>query len=131
MSHLSRRTLVAGAASLPVAALPIAAQAQADPTPDPIFAAIEHFMVASNAHSAACKGEPSWRSPKHEEWSSAQGTACRAENDALWEMLQVCPTTKAGAVALINVYLRNYGESPSEAAVELLALIEQAIPHLV
>jgi hypothetical protein len=42
MSHLSRRTLVAGAATLPA----LAGTAAVAITPDPIFAAIEHFMAA-------------------------------------------------------------------------------------
>jgi hypothetical protein len=70
--------------------------------------------------------------PEHEEWSSRNGAAVDAEQDALMEMLEVRPTTKAGAVALINAYLANYRhrDSPTEAG-ELLGLIGQAIPHLV
>jgi hypothetical protein len=126
MSHLSRRTLVAGAATLPA----LAGTAARAITPDPIFAAIERFRAANEALSAACQNEPDNRSPEYRGWSSRQGTAAKAEQDALMEMIEVRPTTKAGAVALINVYLENYRDDPAEAD-EVLELIGQAIPHLV
>jgi hypothetical protein len=126
IESIGRSARALGAAALPA----LAGTAAVAITPDPIFAAIEHFRAASDVHSAACEGEPSSRHPEYREWYSRQTTACHAQQDALDAMLQVRPTTKAGAVAVIEVYLQHYRDEPSEEG-ELLKLIGQAIPHLV
>jgi hypothetical protein len=94
-SKLTRRSLVASAAILPVAAVPIAVQATTEP--DPIFAAIE-------AHKRA--------------WSELEGILIKASrarvldpnvdqaHDLLDEtadkLVEIVPTTVAGAVALLT-----------------------------
>jgi hypothetical protein len=56
MSNLSRRSLVAGAATIPAAvALPIAVQAATEP--DPAFAAVERCATLEKAFTARCTYE--------------------------------------------------------------------------
>ena len=54
MSILSRRTLVAAAATLPALAVPGAANAAAVAEPDPIFAAIEEYRKGEAEFVALC-----------------------------------------------------------------------------
>jgi hypothetical protein len=126
IESIGRSARALGAAALPA----LAGTAAVAITPDPIFAAIENFMAACDVHAAAREGEPDYDSPEYEKWFSRQETACGAQNDALEAMLQVRPTTKAGAVAFINVYLQHYRDA-LEAADELLERIGKAIPQLV
>jgi hypothetical protein len=98
MSHATtRRAIMAGTASLPALAAPAAAF-----TAGPVFAAIEQFRAAWQAHEASCADEPAYGHPDKPAWEKRQGQACEAELDALRAMLQTRPTSKAGAVAMLK-----------------------------
>jgi hypothetical protein len=79
----ARRSLVAGAATLPALAGSAAAI-----TPDPAFAAVEHY----NTLQAACA-----RLDQRGEWDQVTIDACNAAENA--------PATKAGAIKLIKAWI--------------------------
>jgi hypothetical protein len=127
MSKLSRRSLVAGAATLPALAGSVVAL-----TPDPAFAAVEFVQASSKAHLHALEGEPSIHSPLYDAWFDRSGEACLSQRDAEWNMVQTVPTTKAGAVAMITAYLGQLDKiADNEFERQLLESLAEAIPHLV
>jgi hypothetical protein len=105
--NLSRRAILAGAASVPALALPTIALASAGP--DPAFAAIDahrelfvRLMVAARHDSYLERGD------EGKEEAEAAGTLARtAEDDARWELANVLPTTFAGVLALL-AYLDDF-----------------------
>jgi hypothetical protein len=116
MSHLSRRTLVAGAAAMPVAAIPIATQAQAGP--DPIFAVIEKHRVLEAAFFALAEHEDALQGAGHElipapgEYSRTPEmvAAVTASIAARCELANTSPTTLAGLIAYIEYVNANSDE---------------------
>jgi hypothetical protein len=125
MSGLSRRTLVAGAATLPALAGSVAAI-----TPDPAFAAVERVQAAWKAIVDVSHEEPDdFRSPLRAAWNAKQDTVCTAHSDAVWDMIQTVPTTKAGAIAMITAHIEQRGDI-DEISEMLLESLAEAIPHL-
>ena len=86
-TFMSRRLMIAGAASLPVAAMIPAAALAAEP--DPIFAAIEK-------HRAATKVVVDTKDEED------LVDACHVQDDAAEEMVSVEPTTLAGVMTLLR-----------------------------
>jgi hypothetical protein len=122
-TDLNRRAILAGAASLPAASIPaIAAE------PDPIFAAIEAHARAHIAHCAALDyaAEEHWlpdgsrcQSPDCPELLAREdeaGDACGVEADATRLMVRTCPTTPAGAAALLK-YIVEHEERVDEGCI--------------
>jgi hypothetical protein len=133
MSKLSRRSLVAGAATLPTASAAVAlAGSVAAITPDPAFAAVELARVAYKAIEDLLDEEPDVVT-RSAAWDAKNEAVCAVHSEAEWEMVHTVPTTKAGAVAMITAYLeQNAGHignpDPEHLLLESLA---EAIPHLV
>lgn len=98
MSKLSRRTLVTSAAALPVLAAPVVANASG---PDPILAAIEahrHAHAATTAaHQAAADAGVDLEDREHH-WLMDK------QDRAAFDLLEIEPTTVAGAAALLAYY---------------------------
>jgi hypothetical protein len=97
--NLSRRAILAGAASVPVLALPaVAKSASADP--DPIFAAIE-------AHRRAwvdldpCSELDEMASKGNEEAAQRLDRLHQGLNHATEQLLDIAPTTIAGVAAVL------------------------------
>ena len=93
----TRRSILAGAASVPALSLPVIAEPV-----DPIFTAIERHRVAAATMEAAepCADE-------------IMNELCGAESDAYAALLSVTPTTKAGAAAaLLQVAQRENKSDP-------------------
>ena len=125
-STLSRRIILAGTAtSLPALAAPTAAFAS-----DPVFAAIERYPAAQKVHVAACKNEPDFGHPDKPAWEARQSAACGAEWEAFHAMFEIRPTTKVGAVAMLEA-CRDYAKDclVEDTHILLQTLIE-AIPGL-
>jgi hypothetical protein len=114
---ISRRSLVAGAATLPAAPAAVAlAGTAAAITPDPALAAVELARTAYKAIEDVLDGDAE--------------AVCSTHSDAEWDMVQTIPTTRAGAVAMITAYLeQNAGMGEPEQM--LLKSLAEAIPHLV
>jgi hypothetical protein len=102
MSKLSRRTLVAGAATLPALAAP-AFSAQ----PDPALA-----LAAQCRHLYAEFGATNLRQPpfRSAEWEADEATACDAWYASFETMVATQPKTSAGAVAMLDAALESDGE---------------------
>jgi hypothetical protein len=99
--NLSRRAILAGAASVPaLATLPAAALASTEP--DPAFAAIDTHRQALLRKLAAGRHNfhLEQRDKGKKEADAAQDLAFAAEDDAQWELANVVPTTFAGVLAL-------------------------------
>jgi hypothetical protein len=105
MSHanLSRRTLVASAAALPVLAVPVVANASGS---DPILAAIEahrHAHAATTAaHQSAADDGVDLEDNEHHRLMDKQDRAA-------FDLLEIQPTTVAGAAALLAYYVEVEG----------------------
>jgi hypothetical protein len=103
MSNLSRRSIVASAAALPALAVPVigAGSTELDrmfgSEPDPIFAAIEAFEDARDAHAKAFHNDDE---------AASQGPLLAAYSDALERLLNTEPTTVVGMAAAL-VYVRD------------------------
>jgi hypothetical protein len=121
MSQLSRRSLVAGAATLPALAGSVAAI-----TPDPAVAAVELVQAAWEAIEDVLETPDDRRNAA---WDAKHETILSAHSDAEWDMVQTVPTTRAGAVAMITAYLEQRGDT-AEATQMLLESLAEAIPHL-
>lgn len=104
-TNLSRRVILAGAASVPAlataSALPAAASTDAF-VPDPIFAAIEKhrgaLISAMRAAWTAFDCDPACK----EKLRSAEMEADRNEHAAQFALVETVPTTMAGVFALLN-----------------------------
>jgi hypothetical protein len=108
--NLSRRAILAGAASVPTLALPIVATVGTVPpapivseTPDPIIAAIaEHRRLDDRQYemwSALQQNEESVT------WESAQERVSDVAHEAAWALTKIKPTTAAGAATLFDYVL--------------------------
>ena len=125
-TDLSRRAIVAGAASVPALAVPAIALASTEP--DPIFAAIERHRAAATAWLMAvhiefsteaelprdkCKSRiTEWDSNIVEtddpRWPAAIKKNCETRHqmsDAAIRLTEIEPTTIAGAMALLRYYM--------------------------
>jgi hypothetical protein len=105
---LSRRSIVAGAAALPVAAVPAIASVI---EPDPIFAAIEahevtftHYVRMSEIVSSMLLDTPGY-----EQAEQADEEAAADDLDAAMELAAVVPTTTTGVLALMD-YVCDFNE---------------------
>jgi hypothetical protein len=126
MSHanLSRRAIVAGAASVPaLVALPAVAAAATEP--DPAFAAAARLTRAWAEHGRICEAEPEndFVSPEYTAWKKAEAAAGDEDLAALQEMIETRLTTNAGAVAIVRTYLDTYGQSGSDMTEQSAALL--------
>jgi hypothetical protein len=102
MSKLSRRTLVAGAATLPALAAP-AFSAQ----PDPALALAAQCRHLYAEFGATNLRQPAFRSP---EWEADEASACDAWQASFETMAATQPKTAAGAVAMIDAALESEGD---------------------
>jgi hypothetical protein len=104
MTQTTRRAVLGGAAALPAMSLPAVA------APDPVFAAIEKF----NALNAKLRGivepenadgniEPD--TPEYKAWRAAHDAASDKCWDAKNAVLATVPTTAAGALAFLKLFL--------------------------
>ena len=104
-SHVSRRSLItavsATLAGTAVAAAPLTfAKASA---PDPVFAALEAYRSAFDAHMAACDATDATQpGPERTTALAAQMQACEADSEAWWALIETQPTTTAGLIALVR-----------------------------
>jgi hypothetical protein len=100
-ANLSRRAILAGAASVPAFALPAAALASTEP--DPAFAAIDTHREALVRKMAAARRDSELERDDDgkKEAEAAETLARAAEDDAQWELAIVVPTTLAGILALL------------------------------
>ncbi len=127
----TRRAILAGAAALPtLAIIPVAAIAAG--CVDPIFAAIERQKQLWAGWDYTTHPEPPFRSAGYAAWTKWSDAAGRAYNEAFDELLAIKPTTRAGAVALIE-YCLSEGARFTNDADDPLALLEtlaKALPAL-
>jgi hypothetical protein len=110
-TSLSRRAVMAGAASLPALAI-IPATAVAVAGIDPIFAALERHRQIEAAYIAACN-EPIDQA-KEQAREDRVIKLCHRSSNALGELVAMTPTTLAGCAALLR-YLEAHEESYDEA----------------
>jgi len=101
--NLSRRTILAGAASVPALALPAVAAISAS-LPDPIFAAIERMRTAEAVCDALDENDDAIDAPVYEYWKVRSALA------------RTVPTTPDGLMALSSFLLEAqanlYGAGP-------------------
>jgi hypothetical protein len=116
MSEINRRAVLAGATA--AAAIPTAAVATLpNLEPDPIFAAIQRHKDAYVAHGAA------------DTVDGDLDAAANADFDARDALLEVQPTTIAGAVALLR-YSWEFCQQPGEESIWGEAGGYKLHPHL-
>ena len=98
---LSRRTVVAGAAAMPVIALPAAA---ATLHPDPVYAAIAKHCKLRAGYALALRRYALCSSfaPEGHALAAAEGAAYEAEQAACLDVASTQPTTLAGVIALLG-----------------------------
>jgi hypothetical protein len=102
MSKLSRRSLVAGAATLPALGVP-ALSSQPDPTLA-LAAQCRHLYAEFGATN---RRQPPFRSA---EWEADEATACDAWYASYETMAATQPKTAAGALAMIDAALESEGD---------------------
>lgn len=135
-TSLSRRAVMAGAASLPALAI-IPATAVAAAGVDPIFAAIERHRQIEAAYVAACNEHVEQaREPARED---RVVKLCHRSSNALGELVAMTPTTVAGCAAVLRyletheksydeaVLLHNHSDNVSVPARDLLSRIAAAL----
>jgi len=90
---------------------------------DAILAKIEKCRAAWTSLSNVSSCEPNeLQSPAHEQWEGLQNKIGSEWGAAFWDMLMTTPTTRQGAVALIDAFLMSEGEAMNrELCFELLA----------
>lgn len=118
MSDLSRRSLVAAAASLPALAIPALA------SPDPALTAVDRHNTALDALCAFEAQEPDVHSPVYWLWDERHVCLGDQSWSAYRAMLGTPPTTNAGAAAAIRALLEY------EAGTEYTNEMEVAVPLL-
>ena len=107
------------------------------PSNDPVYAAIERYERLNAIHN-----EVSSRQDRSDKWKSEDEEATAAWCEAIDDMWQTVPTTRAGAVALIKKLFEVWGEDLAddedtdlviapEDAVPLLRTLARALPHIV
>jgi hypothetical protein len=94
MSNLSRRSLVAGAASLPALAAGSATAATIEVAPDPVFALVDAYRKACAQTEAA-----------DEQHVFA---ACDAQAEAVRKLCHTPPTTFAGLAAALGFVINTH-----------------------
>jgi len=105
--HTTRRAILAGAAAAPIAAIPGTASASSVlPAIDPIFAAIESHRRAFAEYGRVLRETPEDRNVLAE---AAVAKACDGADDAARALLDVPPSTTAGAAALLR-YVAEFEE---------------------
>jgi hypothetical protein len=111
-TSMSRRSMIAGAAALPAAAVLPAVALAAEP--DPIFAAIEAHKAANVTYSRTCSLSTNMRydAPGYAEADAATTEACHAERDAAIDLTRIAPTTRTGIDALLAYVLDNDRDYP-------------------
>jgi hypothetical protein len=101
---LSRRAILAGAASVPALALPAVVAVAATPAiepaaPDPIFAAIdEHRRLDDKQYEMWCAFQETANEPLERDHARVSAAA----HEAAWALTKIRPTTAAGATALFT-----------------------------
>jgi hypothetical protein len=99
---------------------------------DPILAKVEKCMVAWEAVSASSQREPlPLYCPEHDKWQWQHNEVARAWRDAWRDLLATPPTTRQGAIALIDAFLLYQGSEVdrreySELLVRLKAFLQSA-----
>jgi len=105
-------------------------QAVAEPIPDdPVFKAIERFLLADYQFSILATSEPKLRDRAHAAWKKQirpLADACDAATHALFNTV---PKTRIGARTLIKFILEN-GDPDDDDLVALLEAIASAIIDL-
>lgn len=106
MNTTSRRSLLIGAAAVPVLAAPSISQAEAA---DPIFAAIERHRATYRRRlecgrvrsgTVDAKWSPDYDEPVYLAVETADKAAIKQSNDAAFALTTIPPTTIAGVLAL-------------------------------
>ena len=115
---LNRRTILAGAAAVPVLTLPAAGVASmpvAASEPDPVFAMVAAHREAFVEHMRAARldGKLMRSDPGAEATGAALDAADEVYQEATWKLSEVVPTTMAGVVALLR-YLEEFQEQAIE-----------------
>jgi hypothetical protein len=106
-----------------------AAAAQLAPG-DPAFAAIKRHEAARDELCRLMTTEPDGLS-QHLAWKKIEGIESAAYQEAFDAIIETIPTTRAGAVALIEHFADNEGEDPdANFAMTLLQTLAAAIPNL-
>jgi hypothetical protein len=93
--NLSRRSILAGAASVPALALPTVASASTEP--DPIFAAIEAHRRGHAEYVVLCNNDETDCDP-------AVDDAYQVSESAAMGLTAIRPTTVVGAAALLSYF---------------------------
>jgi len=107
----------------------LAASAKLGPG-DPAFAAIKRHEAARDELCRFMATEPDGLSQRLA-WKKIEGIESAAYQEAFDAIIETIPTTRAGAVALIEHFADNEGEYPdAHFAMTLLQTLAAAIPKL-
>ena len=119
--NLSRRTILASAAALPALAVPAVA------APDPILPKIERCKSAWAVYGIVCEREPTndcgliaCGTPEYSEWEEHEGIVQETWSEAFNDMIATRPTTRAGALAMIDCFLLSERDDIDERSLALL-----------
>jgi hypothetical protein len=96
---------------------------------DPILAKIKKYLAAWEALSASSQREPiPLYCPEHDKWQRQHDEVAVNWNDAWCDVLATVPTTRQGAIALIDAFLMQGADTDHYAdtghCVELLARLK-------
>ena len=93
---------------------------------DPILAKVEKWTAAWEAFSASSQHEPlPLCCPEHDKWERQHNEVAGASRDAWCDLLATPPTTRQGAIALIDVFILYQGaEVDRRLYSELLARLK-------
>ena len=125
----SRRAILAGAAAMPIAAVPAAAA-----IPDPALVAAERLRSAQEAWDAIGEEEPKHLPllhPEYEEWQARFDDFGSVPRRAIEEMAATRPTSRAGAQAMIEAFLDWRVDYLDEEDYAFLQTLAEAMPNLV
>jgi hypothetical protein len=128
MSKLSRRSLVTGAAALPVLAVPAVAIA-ATAELDPIFALIEAHRAVNAEFIKAVAAADVLDHPQEAQLQAMRNQASHRERDHMWDLIWTRPTTMSGLAALLAY--RRVNEGPAWFDDEWLMVCDWNIEALV
>ena len=92
---------------------------------DPILAKVEKCTAAWEALSASSQRQPlPLYCPEHDKWERQHDEVAGAWRDAWCELLATSPTTRQGAIALIDAFMFCQGEVDRREYSQLLARLK-------
>jgi hypothetical protein len=93
---------------------------------DPILAKIKKYLAAWEALSASSQREPiPLYCPEHDKWQRQHDAVTADWRDVWYDVLATVPTTRQGAIALIDAFLLDQGPDTDRCHyVELLARLK-------